>query len=150
MHERLREGLTGILQIVLAFVTGKGVAGDLLLADAFVRRPALRPVGDRGPGVVEPVVRDVVSVLVRHDLFDGAPGRVLADRDDVAGRRVVAAVDLLAAADVGLPAASAAVVTSSRARPLRPCGADMPLVLGVAGGVLDGPNEGLAQEPTRL
>jgi hypothetical protein len=41
----------------------------------------------------------VVSVLVRHDLFDGAPGRVLADRDDVAGRRVVAAVHLLAVAE---------------------------------------------------
>src|SRR6266487_6451431 len=99
MHERLREGLTRILQVMLAFVTGEGGAGDLLLANALVRRPALRPVGDRGPGVVEPVVRDVVSVLVRHDFFDRAPGRVLADRDDVAGGWVVAAVDLLAVAD---------------------------------------------------
>jgi hypothetical protein len=46
---------------------------------------------------------------------------------------------------VGLPAASAAAVTRSRARPLRPCGADIALLLGAAEPVLHGPIEGLAQ-----
>jgi len=41
------------------------------------------------------LLADVVAVLVRHDLFDGAPGRVLADRDDLAGRGEVTAVRLL-------------------------------------------------------
>ena len=99
MHERLRKRLTGILEIVLALIAGEGRAGDLLLADAFVGRPALRPVGDRGPRIIEPVVRDVVSVLVCHDLFDGAPGRVLANREDVAGRGEVTTVDFLAVAE---------------------------------------------------
>src|SRR5713101_1808639 len=99
MHERLREGLTGILKIVRALVTGEGSAGDLLLADALVGRPALGAVVERGPRVVEPVVGDVVSVLVRDDLFDGAPGRVLADRNDLAGGGEIATVGLVAVAE---------------------------------------------------
>src|SRR6266508_3528623 len=57
VHERLGEGLAGVLQIVLAFVTGERHAGGFLLADALVSRPALRAESDRRPGVVEPVGR---------------------------------------------------------------------------------------------
>src|SRR6266550_7418754 len=95
VHEGLREGLPRVLQIMVGLVAGEGHARRRLLADPFVGRPALRAEGDCGPGIVVPVVCDVVAVLMRHDLFDGAPGGVFADRDDLAARREVAAVRLL-------------------------------------------------------
>src|SRR2546423_9465625 len=49
------------------------------------------------------------------------------------------------AAGEALPAASAATATSSRARPLRPCGPDMLFYSDAATRALDDSNEGVGQ-----